>query len=107
MAHEVSYKGLPRWQADDKAIDDLRHYVGEKTFKVLREEADQCTTVKHLREINAAMAFAAGVQGYPFHAFARRYMLTAYREWMHTGDDAQQTDEHGFPIKAGTNDDIP
>lgn len=94
MSYEITYKDLPRWQADDKAIEDFKFFVGDKTFNILREEADK----GNWRDINNSCGFI-GVKGYPVHAFGRRYCLTAYREWMHEGDDAVMTDEQGFKLK--------
>ena len=97
--YDISYKDMPRWQADDKAINDLQHYVGDKAFIALREEADKITDKKGWGDINHSLAFI-GVRGYPVHAFGRRYCLAAYRDWMHSGDDAVATDDHGYQMKA-------
>lgn len=101
MSHTVSYKDLPRWQADDKAIEDARAYVGEKVWKAIREAADECLTIRDLKGFNMSVAFA-GVQGYPFHAICRRYCLEAYRAWMADGDDSTPTDAWGFSVKEAT-----
>jgi hypothetical protein len=96
---EIDYKGLPRYVADDKAIDDIKNYChGSKAWEILREEADRAKSAKDWKEIYIAMNLA-GIEGYPAHAFGRRYCLTAYREWMHSKDEQPvTTDEQGFKL---------
>lgn len=95
--YDISYANLPRHLADDKAIDDLKSYVGDKPFAVLLQEADTINTDKDWQSFNNMLGFI-GVRGYPVHAFGRRYCLTAYREWMHSRNDPVPTDAHGFTI---------
>lgn len=94
MSHYTqSYAGLSRKEADDRAIEDAKDYLSDRQWQ----------TVLALCEGGSigALDFGlsiAGVRGYPFHAIARRYCLAAYREWMHSGDDAVLTDDEGFAL---------
>ncbi len=93
MSHyTMDYTALKRHAADVKAIDDIREYLSAKQWGVVMELVnDPACTVPHL---NLAMGFA-GVQGFPFHAFCRKFKLANYREWLGTENP---TDEEGFPL---------
>ena len=89
MGYEINYG-----QAKDaRAIKDLLDYVGQDKFNrlcVLAGKGD-------VNVLNFGMSFA-GVSGLPFHAFARKYCLEAYRAWMNDGADPVMTDEQGFAL---------
>lgn len=85
-------------EQDEKAIADIREYCSQKQWDALMQLVGHPdTTVQH---INFALGLA-GISGRPFHAFCRKYLLDKYREWMANGDDAVQTDEHGFRLTEG------
>lgn len=100
MTHYThTYTHLSPQAADDKALKDMIDYLGQSRFDLLIEATkDPSLTINGL---NMLLGFA-GVSGYPFHAFARRHMLTRYREWMATDDGdglTIATDAAGFPTK--------
>lgn len=99
MSHyNTDYKGLPRGEADKKAIQDIRDYLSQEQWDCFMQGVgDPKMTIKGL---NFAFGFV-GVQGYPFHAFCRKYVLDKYRAWMASGDDPVQTDAQGFTIEKG------
>lgn len=88
------YAELTREQADEQAIEDIREYLSDKQWATLMMMVEEEYPIHQFN-----MGFAiAGVQGYPVHAFLRKYRLEAFRAWMHEGDDAVLTDEQGFPL---------
>lgn len=91
---------MPRWQADDRALDDLKEWLTDKNWQIFREEAEKVTDAQGWITINNSFGFI-GVQGYPVHAFGRRYCLIGYRDWMHSETDGGpiETDAQGFVIK--------
>jgi len=82
---------------DEAAISDTKDYLGEERFNFLVSEMEKAKTAEWINQMNIAFAFA-GISGLPFHAMCRKYALKAYREWMHSGDDAVVTDEHGYVV---------
>lgn len=90
-----------REERDEAALRDIQEYCSERQWGALMEMARQVRegllTIDH---IDRGMGIA-GIGGYPFHAFCRKYCLEAYRTWMHTPDGdlrAVQTDEQGFRL---------
>jgi len=96
MTYDVSYRHLSREKADENAIKDIKEYLTPEAWDILMQGVgNPNTTIDHVN-----MSFGlAGVQGYPFHAFCRKYLLKKYREWMHSGDDAVMTDEQGYSLE--------
>lgn len=99
MKSTINYKA-PGVEADKKAVADAKVYLGDTWAQLMYEmgRAAERGTAQAFQDINNALGFV-GVQGYPVHALGRTYMLKAYREWMHGGDDPVMTDEKGFEIK--------
>lgn len=97
----VHYSKAPnREAADEQAISDIIDYFGPERMnavELLIDRATKAMTAEHIQSLNCAFGFA-GITGYPFHAFMRRYALTAYRAWMHSEPDPVPTDEAGFAI---------
>jgi hypothetical protein len=102
MSQKVDYSGIAdRRKKDDKAIADIKSYLGKKTWKVLLGESEKVQTGNDFQQINIGMFFA-GISGFPVHAFGRRYCLVGYREWMATPNNdgpGIATDEHGYRIE--------
>jgi hypothetical protein len=100
MHYTTSYKGcFSRELADDMAIGDIKEYLTPQQWTALLELARQVNNGETgFPSINFGLSIA-GVSGYPFHAFSRHFCLLAYREWMHTGDDAVMTDSAGFALE--------
>ena len=100
MHTEISYKGLPREDADKAAIQDIREWLSQEAMETLVHTAGRATDAQGFSAINFALSFA-GVSGYPVHAFGRRYCLEAYRAWMAEPDEegvSYPTDEQGFKL---------
>lgn len=112
MTHyNTSYKGMDRKQADEKAIRDIMEYLDPKVelFGDLVSLAvhvenelpmigqDGKPHVQKIGGMNMLFGFA-GISGYPFHAFCRRYAPNKYREWMTSGSDAVELDDENFPV---------
>jgi hypothetical protein len=83
---------------DEAAISDTKDYLGEERFGFLVAELEKAKAAEWINQMNIAFSFA-GISGLPFHAMCRKYALAAYREWMHSGDDAVMTDERGHRIE--------
>lgn len=101
MTHyTTSYAGMNRKEADEKAIADMRDYLGNDRFESIVAAIDVAKQSGPIpvHSIRAQLELLAGITGYPLGAFCRRYFLEDYRAWMHSGDDAVMTDEEGFPI---------
>lgn len=92
MHYDISYENLPREEADAKALADIVEYLGQKKF----DEITTWLSKAPFTTVNFVLSFL-GIQGYPFHAYCRKYHLAAYREWMAGDDDPVPTDEQGFP----------
>lgn len=114
MKTEISYKGLDRKRADEKAIQDIAGYLGDERVALFGDLVAYATCIEHeiemlgqdgkphkqtMQGLNMTFGFA-GISGYPFHAFCRRYCLSAYRTWMASSSDGQpvETDEEGFAL---------
>jgi hypothetical protein len=97
MHYNINYNGLTRYQADEKAIEDIREYLTVKQWDIIMQSVGQMNADKEksFQAINFMLSFT-GVQGYPVHAFGRRYCLKKYREWMASEPDPIITDEEGF-----------
>lgn len=92
---------------DEQAIKDIREYLSQAqwdAFMIMVGElkADQSRTpTKKIQSLNFAMGMFAGITGFPFHAFCRKYLLAEYREFMADHDIdgiVLETDAEGFPI---------
>jgi len=96
MGYTMNYGMIEDLAArDEAAINDTKNYLGEERFAFVVSELEKARNAEWIEQMNFALSFA-GVSGLPFHAMCRKYALTAYREWMHSGDDAVLTDERGF-----------
>jgi hypothetical protein len=76
MSHTISYKDLPQEQADTKAMEDVKFWLGDKfdfVDNTLREavQKGEIKTLKHL----CFYASFIGIQGYPVMMLARRYSI--------------------------------
>lgn len=99
MGYSISYAHPSREEADEQATKDIQEYISSEGWDALQQAVGQVNAgVLSIQALDQLMGFA-GVRGFPFHAFCRKYCLKAYREWMGSGDDAVQTDEKGFRIK--------
>lgn len=84
MARYIDYSTIDDIVAKDRqAVKDALSFVGPTRFKILVRAARD--PARPLQWTNMAMAFA-GVSGYPFHAFARRYMPAKYEAWINEGE---------------------
>lgn len=101
--YEIQYKHLGREEADAKAIEDIKDWMGRdekgaERFLILVEVANEILQGKSpFGSLNMTMGFV-GIQGFPFHAFARKYCLEPYREWMMDDSDPVMVDEKGYTI---------
>ena len=101
MGYEVSYKGMDPEAADEKAISDIMEYLGiEKAalfgdlvalathieWEIPCESNDGQMRTQKIQGLNMAMGFA-GISGFPFHAFCRRFCPTKYKKWMDSSVD--------------------
>lgn len=93
MKYERHYSSADKATNDKVAIKDIKKYLNAEAWDTLMQMVgDPQTTIQH---INIALAIA-GISGYPFHAFCRKYMLEKYREWL---GDEYPTDEQGYPLE--------
>ena len=93
MSHyTVSFAG--KNDPDRAALIETVRYLGQTRFKLLVRLAK---TAKAFRAVDFHLCFT-GVQGYPNHAFGRRYCLDLYRAWMHEEPNPVLTNEKGFPL---------
>ena len=104
MHYERSYKDLSREKADEKAIADIMEYLGIERAHVFGDLVAYAVVLEQIpdtkfkvQSLNMMMGMA-GISGYPFHAFCRRYCLSKYREWMAAEPNPWSTDEQGFTI---------
>lgn len=69
MAHyDISYEGLDPIAKHNKAIQDIKDYLGNDRFDIVTESAKNMDPPMTLNEFTVAMSFA-GVQGYPVKAW--------------------------------------
>lgn len=88
MAQYIRYADFPEAERERRAIIDIIRYIGATRYKLLVRMAKDANT--NLQAVNFSMAFC-GVSGFPFHAFAKRYMPKKYEAWItepDTGDIA-------------------
>jgi hypothetical protein len=76
MGYQISYKDAEN--ADDKAIEDLKDYLGPRRWAMIEGLSQEEGMT--FEQINIALGFA-GVQGTPVTAFGRKYMPESYRQW--------------------------
>lgn len=114
-----SYKGMDRKQADEKAINDIWEWMSgtyhDKAITLYGDLVQLAVHIEyelpmrgkdgtpHVLKFNSLnMTFGmAGISGYPFHAFCRRYCPNKYREWMTSGPDAVELNDEGFALEQG------
>lgn len=102
MRRNIKYDGPDRKVNDDKALKDIKQYLGPKLYAVLLEESEKVEeygTADAFQQLNYAMSFG-GIEGYPVHAWGRRHTPKAYRKWMAEG--GFQLDNDGFVLKNAT-----
>lgn len=103
----TNYKKLDNAAADAKAIEDIKEYLGSINPEVFDMFVELATAIEardpkyKFGSLNMQFGIA-GVSGYPFHAFCRKYCLQAYREWMGGGSDPIETDANGFNLAEGS-----
>lgn len=102
MSHYNRYYNKPdRKQNDADAIEDARQYASKKMWDFILVEAGKVEahgTAEAFQQLNFALGFC-GIQGYPVQAIGRTFCKTAFRAWMHDGDDPVMTDEDGFALE--------
>lgn len=106
MKTTINYGNMSREEADTKAVDDTKFYLGVDGWAALMFEMGQAYaigTAEAFQSINMSLAFC-GVQGFPVHALGRKYMLPAYRAWMHSGKDPVMTDDKGYALPEAPKD---
>lgn len=96
MQYDVDYSSLPEDQKDEKAIRDILDYLGMDKAALFGDLVALAVAIEHeipcmsndgkarvqkLQGLNATFGFA-GITGFPFHAFCRRYCPTKYKEWV-------------------------
>lgn len=96
MTQCVDYSSVPEEEKDVKAIADILEYLGiDKAelfgdlvalavcieHEVPCESADGIKRVQTIQSLNITFGFA-GISGFPFHAFCRRYCPTKYEAWL-------------------------
>ena len=96
MSYSVLYQqGTPE-ECDEQALQDMRGYLSEKQWDAVMRIVGHIEAGKGtIDTLNLSLGFA-GVSGYPFHAFCRKYLLQQYIEWRTTGECATPVDERGF-----------
>ena len=77
MSHTISYAGLNQHDADEKALEDVRFWLGDRfdhVDKTLRDgvEKGELININHLR---FACSFV-GIKGRPVETLARRYGIS-------------------------------
>ena len=95
MHYEKSYKNLEPKEADEQAIRDIVEYLSgrEQLFgdlvqlavciehEIPCESSDGKARVQKFQSLNMTFGFA-GITGFPFHAFCRRYCPNKYKAWV-------------------------
>lgn len=71
MHHDIKYDTSDRVKADEKAIEDVKFWLGDR-FDEVMDTMKRCDGAEP-REVYFAMSFA-GIQGYPVGAIMRTYM---------------------------------
>lgn len=91
MKNTVRYEGS-REAKDRAAMRDLKAYLQSNQWDAIMTQI----TRPDFQTVNILLSFT-GVEGFPVHAFGRKYMLKQYRQWMLEGGIA--TDEYGYKIE--------
>jgi len=94
----ISYMQGTREERDEQALKDIRGYLSDKQWDALMDCVKRGAKVP---ELNFYLSFM-GIEGYPVHAFLRKYRLAEFRAWMHEDNLDHglsiMTDEQGFPL---------
>lgn len=70
MHHTCNYSHLTGKEKQDKAIEDVKWYVGDEMFEKFIKV---CKDAKTLEELEFACEFALGISGYPVTAMWEVY----------------------------------
>ena len=107
MGYEISYKGMDGKAAEEKAINDVAEYLGSARAYLFADLVQLATCIEHkipcqsndgslrlqkIQGLNMTFGFA-GITGFPFHAFAKRYYPKAYAEWIGEAETATSASE--------------
>jgi hypothetical protein len=65
---------------DAKALKDIKEFLGTRRWKVVVGAAKASSTAAHVQHLNIAFGFA-GITGFPFYAFCRKYCPEALALW--------------------------
>ncbi len=95
---EIDYHSLPNFQADEKAIADLKSYVSGPMFKSgtfktivqVMEGPDGCEA------ISFQLSMFMGIEGRPVWAMMRKYRLERWVQWCNEQHIA--VDDYGYQI---------
>ena len=71
---KIEHEGKKR----SAAINDIKEYFGEERWAALMEVVEDPNTT--CQTLDFLLNFA-GVQGFPVHAFMKRYRATDYQAW--------------------------
>lgn len=87
----VNYEHLKTDEADAQALADIQKALPVESWQALVAMAED--PVIPLKALNTTFAFA-GIQGFGFHAFCRKYRLADYRTWL--VENGVATDDKGW-----------
>lgn len=99
MRQTINYSKInDRKERDAAAIQDIKNYLTDDQWDAIMQMVGNPTVT--IQNLNFAFGFT-GIDGYPFHAFCRKYRLADYRAWMAEPEAGGPilTDEEGFSIK--------
>jgi hypothetical protein len=100
MRTERHYLEGTREEKDAEAIKDIKEYLSQEQWDAIMQGAGavlQKAPGWDFQSINFMFGIT-GIDGFPVHAFGRRYCLEQYKQWMRSGDDAVPVDDQGFTI---------
>ena len=84
MHNTISYKGLPKDEADRKAVADIREFLQPAQWEALQ------MLVNNLKcdcELIDAALHMTGISGYPVFAFIRLMRPNEYQDWFNSRPD--------------------
>ena len=75
MHTDIDYSCYSPEMAEQKALNDLREYLGEAQYtRLVKQVSRWPDTDDSATHIRTALGMVAGVEGYPVEVFIKRYL---------------------------------
>lgn len=94
MTYYVNYADIPEAEKQPRALQDIMEYLGVDKAHLFGDLVALATMIEHeipddsgkvstIQSLNLTFGFA-GISGFPFHQFCKRYCPSKYTEWVNS-----------------------